>query len=104
MGQPEKAREVLQEMMELKRSNPYLQPYFVARVYSALGERAKALEWLEMADEDRSEYLFLGDLGGGLRTDPAWDDLKDEPRFKELLKKVGLDQWPRPKPKLPPPN
>ena len=102
MGQPEKAREVLQEMMELKRSNPYLQPYFVARVYSALGERAKALEWLEMADEDRSEYLFLGDLGGGLRTDPAWDDLKDEPRFKELLKKVGLDQWPRPKPKLAP--
>ena len=30
------------------------------------------------------------------------DCLKEEPRFEELLKKVGLDQWPRPKPKLEP--
>jgi TolB-like protein len=103
MGQPDKAREVLQELLEIKRSGPYLQPYFIARVYAALNENAKALEWLEQADKDKSEYLIFADYGG-LRTDIAWDDLKGEPRFKELLKKTGLDMWPRPKPKLPPPN
>jgi hypothetical protein len=74
----------------------YLQSYFVARVYAALGDKEKALDWLEKADEERSENLIVADWGG-LRTDPAWDDLQNEPRFKELLKKVGLDQWPRPK-------
>jgi hypothetical protein len=99
MGQPENAREVLQELLEVQRTGPYLQPYFVARVYAALNDKAKALEWLEKAEQDRSEYLFLGTNGGGLRTDPAWDELKEEPRFKALLKKLGFDQWPRPKPK-----
>ena len=33
--------------------------------------------------------------GGGLRTDPAWDDLPHEPRFEALLKPVGLDVWPK---------
>jgi tetratricopeptide (TPR) repeat protein len=102
MGQPEKAREVLQELLEVQRTSPYLQHYFVARVYSALNEKGTALDWLEKAERDRSEYLFMGDSGGGLRIDPAWDDYMDEPRFQALLKKVGLDQWPRPKPKLKP--
>ena len=98
MGQPEKSREVLQELLEVQHTGPYLQPYFVARVYAALNDKDKALEYLEKAEQDSSSYLILGDEGGGLRTDPAWDDLKEEPRFKELLKKVGLDQWPRPRP------
>jgi len=98
MGQPDKAREVLRELLEPRRTDRYLQPYFVARVYAALHEKGKAVDWLEKADDELSEYLLFADYGG-LRTDPAWDDLKEEPRFKELLKKVGLDQWPRPKPK-----
>jgi len=99
MGQPEKAREVLQELLKAERTSPYLQPYYVARVYAGLNEKEKALDWLERADKEKSEYLIYGDMFGGLRTDLAWDDLKDESRFKELLKKVGLDQWPWPKPK-----
>jgi TolB-like protein len=99
MGQSVKAREVLQELLGIQRNGPYLEPYWVARIYAALNERDKALEWLESADQKRSDYLIFGDIGGGLRTDLAWDGLKDDPRFKVLLKKVGLDQWPRPKPK-----
>jgi tetratricopeptide (TPR) repeat protein len=103
MGQPEKAREGLQELLEVQRTGPYLQPYFVARVYAALNDKEKALEYLEKAEQESSSYFLHGDEGGGLRVDAAWDDLKEEPRFKELLKKVGLDQWPRPKPKDWPP-
>ena len=42
-------REALRELMEVQRTGPYLQPYFVARVYAALGESATALDWLEKA-------------------------------------------------------
>jgi tetratricopeptide (TPR) repeat protein/TolB-like protein len=96
MGEPSKAREVLKELLSQQTSRPYLQPYFVARVYAALGENQKALEWLEKADEHRSEYLFFPDWGG-LRTDYAWDTLKNEPRYWQLCDRLGLgkDQWPR---------
>jgi pentatricopeptide repeat protein len=99
MGRPDKAREVLRELMDQHRTSPYLQPYFVARVYAALGENATALDWLEKAEADRSEYLILADLGG-LRTDPAWDGLQNEPRYWQLCDRLGLGkkQWPRPKP------
>ena len=95
-AQPAAARQILKELLELNRTIPYLQPYFIARVYAALGDKSKALDCLEQAEKDRSEYLLFADLGG-LRTDLAWDTLQDEPRFKALLKKVGLDTWPRPK-------
>jgi serine/threonine protein kinase/tetratricopeptide (TPR) repeat protein len=99
MGQTNEVQKVLDELMSIERTGPYLQPYFVARVYAALGQNAKALDWLEKAEGDRSEYLFFTDFGG-LRTDPAWDGLQKEPRFWQLCERLGLGkaQWPRPKP------
>jgi hypothetical protein len=52
------------------------------------------LDYLEKAYEDRNENLVNADFGG-LRTDPVWDNFRDEPRFQALVKKVGLDRWPR---------
>ncbi|MCK6500046.1 MAG: hypothetical protein L6Q38_11275, partial [Nitrospira sp.] len=95
MGQVEKARAVLHELIEQQRTQPYLQPYFVARIYAALGDKESALDWLERAEQERSEHLVFADFGG-LRTDPAWDQLQDHPRFLALLKKVGLEVWPVP--------
>ncbi len=102
MGQPTKAREALQELLDQQTSRPYLQPYFVARVYAALGDKQAAWDWLEKAAADRSEYLFYPDWGG-LRTDLAWDTLQDEPRYWKLCDRLGLgkDQWPR---KISPPK
>jgi serine/threonine protein kinase/tetratricopeptide (TPR) repeat protein len=99
MGQPQKAREVLRDLMQLQRTD-YLQPYFVARVHAVLGENQAALDWLEKAEADRSEYLIFVD-GGGLRTDPAWAGLQNEPRYWQLCEGIGLgkNQWPVPKPK-----
>jgi TolB-like protein len=99
MDRTNEAHAVLSELMNIQQTGPYLQPYFVARVYAALRENAKALEWLEKAEADRTEYLFFADFAG-LRTDPAWDDLQDEPRYWQLCDRLGLGktQWPRPKP------
>lgn len=96
MNQTEEARKILQKLQELKRTKGYLQPYFAARVHAALGENQKALDLLEQAAEDRSEYLLMPDMGG-LRTDLAWDGLQNEPRYWKLCERIGLgkNQWPR---------
>jgi hypothetical protein len=49
-----------------------------------LGERDKALDWLERAYEERSGYLPM------LGLDFVFDSLREEPRFKALLEKIGL--------------
>ena len=96
MRQSDKAQQVLEELLQIHRTGGYLQPYFVARVYAALDQNQKALDWLERAEEERSEYLFIPDWGC-LRTDIAWDRLQEEPRYWELCQRLGLgrDQWPR---------
>lgn len=95
MGEREKAADTLREL-ERQKSNRYVQPYFVARVHAALGNRAEALTYLERAFDKKAEALVNPHFGGGgLRRDPAWDGLRDEPRFQALLKKIGLDVWPK---------
>lgn len=96
LGEAAEARKHLGELRGLRGRVPYLQPYLVARVYAALGEKEDVLTWLQQAAEDRSEYLFLPDLGG-LRTDPAWDFLREEPRYWRICERVGLGRadWPR---------
>jgi hypothetical protein len=69
-------------------------PYWVAWVHAGLRDTAKALECLERAVGDRAEEIVNVDWGG-LRTDPAWDDFRDDPRFLALLKQAGLDEWPK---------
>jgi tetratricopeptide (TPR) repeat protein len=95
MGQPDQAREILRDLERQKRVR-YIQPYFLARVYAALGENPRALDCLEQAAMDRTDYLLMVDWGG-LRTDYAWDTLQDEPRYWQLCDRLGLgkDQWPR---------
>ncbi len=59
-------------------------PFFFAMAYTILGSPPQALEWLERAFEERSEYLvFLG-------VDPVFDKLRAEPAFQQLLERIGL--------------
>ncbi len=61
-------------------------PEEVARVYAALGEREQALTWLEKAYEEHSDHLAF------VKVDPAWDSLRSDPRFVDILRRVGLVQ------------
>lgn len=71
-------------------------PYHLAWIYAGLGQKEEALDNLDRAVEYKSAYVTHADWGG-LRTDQAWEDLRDEPRFEEICRSVGLgkDQWPR---------
>jgi serine/threonine-protein kinase len=57
----------------------------VAAVYVGLGERERALDWIERGVQDR-----LG-MATFLRVDPRFDALHGEPRFKAALHRIGLD-------------
>ena len=96
MGRKDEARKVLGELLELEGSEQHVNPYFAARVYAALDERAAALDWLQKTIDGGSDFLFVPDWGG-LRTDWAWDGLTNETRYWQLCEQIGMgkDEWPR---------
>jgi hypothetical protein len=57
---------------------------FIAEVHAALGEKDRAIQWLDQAYQNRDFFMtFAG-------TDPALDPLRSDPRFAVLLKKAGF--------------
>jgi hypothetical protein len=60
--------------------------YPVARLYALLGEKEKALEFLEKAVARHERQVTV------LRVVPDFDFLHSEPRFQDLARRVGLPQ------------
>lgn len=62
----------------------YVRATYIARLYVDLGDRERAIEWLEKAYTERdSDLLFL-------KTDRSWDSLRADPRFTSIAHRVGL--------------
>jgi TolB-like protein len=61
-------------------------PYRIAALYADLGDKEQAFRWLNIAFEERDWQLE------GLNTDFYLDSLRSDPRFAELVRKVGLPQ------------
>jgi len=59
-------------------------PLDFAYIYARLGDKEQALAWLEKACEERSGPVYY------LKVDAAWDPLRSDPRFNDLLRRVGL--------------
>jgi len=58
--------------------------YQIAEVYALRGEKDKAFEWLQIALDDRDAGML------GLLGDPLLRSLRDDPRYKNMVVKVGL--------------
>lgn len=58
----------------------------IAMVYFSLEERDEGFKWLDKAYEVRDRWLCL------LKVDPLIDRVRSDPRFTELLKKIGLEE------------
>jgi adenylate cyclase len=84
-GQQDKARNVLSRMLDL-RARRYVDPSLIGAVYSGLGEKDKAFEWLTKAYEEHSGQIVW------IKVDPFYKNLRSDPRYKELLKKVGFEK------------
>jgi hypothetical protein len=77
------AREMLDDLTGLAR-NKYVAPYFFAGIYIGMGDNERAIECLEKCYEEHSHWLIY------LHLDPSMDGLRDNPRFQNLLRRVGL--------------
>jgi len=62
----------------------YVDPKYLARVYAVLGEKDLAMVWLEKLCEQHSSGVLA------LRHDSAYDSLRSDPRFQDLIRRVGL--------------
>ena len=58
--------------------------YQIAEVYAVRGEKDKAFEWLQISFDDRDAGML------SLLVDPLLRGLRDDPRYKNLVTKVGL--------------
>jgi predicted Zn-dependent protease len=82
-GRKDEADRVLQELLELDRRG-YVTPVAVANVYIGLGNKDQAFVWLEKAYRERSNYLAY------IKVFPLVDSLRSDPRFDDLLRRIGL--------------
>ena len=81
-GQKDEAQKILDRLNEEAKSH-YVAPYALALVQIALGDKDHAIEELERAySEGETNYLFA------IKVDPMLDNLRGEPRFEALVRKV----------------
>jgi serine/threonine protein kinase/tetratricopeptide (TPR) repeat protein len=83
VGERDEARKML-EKLERQAKRTYVSPTGIGLIYAVLGERQQAFAWLERAYEQR-DYSLLE-----LKVDPIFDPLRSDPRFQDLLRRVGL--------------
>ncbi len=82
-GQRTEARKALQKLEQLARQR-YVSNYDRALICVGLGENDRALAWLERAFQERSPWMIH------LKDDPRLDPLRADPRFPDLVRRVGL--------------
>jgi tetratricopeptide (TPR) repeat protein len=82
-GKRKKAIQILDNLTTLAKQR-YVASYFFAGIHIGLGEDDPAMEYLEKAYEEHSHWLIY------LHIDPSMDGLRLNPRFQELLQRIGL--------------
>ena len=79
------ANKVLNELLKLNETR-YVTPAALVNVYIGLGDEDKAFEWLDKAYQERSNFVAY------LKVFPIADPLRSDPRYADLLRRVGLPQ------------
>jgi tetratricopeptide (TPR) repeat protein len=82
-GDRDAARKALTELQHLAQHR-YVSSLYFAAIYTGLGQKATALDWLDKAYKERNDRLVY------LAVDPIADPLRSEPRFRKLLNRIGL--------------
>jgi eukaryotic-like serine/threonine-protein kinase len=85
-GQRANAEKILHDFLQ-KSKTSYVSPYMIGTIYAGLGDKNKAFEFLEKAYQERSP-----DIPYFLKADLRIDNLRSDPRFQDLLRRVGLRQ------------
>lgn len=79
-GQPDRARHEIQSLT----AQNYVASDAIAMIYAALGEKDQAIRWLQKALAAHAFTLVF------IKVEPMFDSLRDDPRFKAILARTGL--------------
>jgi len=82
-GRRAEALEVAQRLQAIAKEH-YVPPGAVALVFSGLGDADAAMLWLERANEERDPWVT------GIQIEPMFDPIRTDPRFQDLVRRVGL--------------
>ena len=83
-GKLPEARMVLDALLK-SSADTYVPPYNIALAYNAVGEREKAIDYLEKGFSERDVRMVF------LKIEPQWDNLRSDPRFLDLMKRLRLE-------------
>ena len=82
-GKRAEAHNIIDELVRSSKSGN-VSPFYIAEVYSTLGERDQAFESLEKAYQSRDDELTW------IMIDPSLDNIRSDPRYADLLRRMGL--------------
>jgi len=82
-GNQAAARKALNELSARTRRS-YVPASLFAQIHLGLGEKKQGLAWLETAYADRDQYLTR------LKVEPAFDSVRSDPAFQDLMRRLGL--------------
>jgi len=83
-GKKAKSYELLAELEERSKKD-YVSSFWVAVIYNGLGDTDRVFEWFYKAYDERECNLIY------IAIPPPFDSIRDDPRYKNLLKKMGLE-------------
>jgi len=84
-GKKQQALSLLAKLLALSEKQ-YVSPYNVAVLYACMDDRARTMDWLEKAFQERAGLLVY------LNVEPQFDRLRGDPRFKALLRRMNLPE------------
>ena len=83
-GYTKALRELGGETEKLEERGIIFMPGMIAEIYTKTGDTEKAFHWLQIAVQQRDGSLPF------LNCDPEWDPVRSDPRFRDLVRRVGL--------------
>ena len=84
-GRKEEARRILEELKELSKTK-YVSSFYIALIHAGLEENDQVFEYLEKAYEENARELIM------IKKEPGLAPVRSDPRFADLLNKIGLRQ------------
>ena len=82
-GKRPEALKILHNLVEISKRS-YVSPYNMALIYTDLGDKDLAFDWLSKACEEHSSLLFF------VKVEPSLDNLRPDPRFPDLERCMKL--------------
>jgi TolB-like protein/Flp pilus assembly protein TadD len=84
-GRRQEAEETIKKLNDISRTQ-YVMSFWIASIYAALGDKDKAFAELEKGFAQNDLFIVY------LKVDPQMDSLRDDARFKDLLKRMNLPE------------